>query len=90
MGWSLGAMAARSWHGLSCSPPSFTNWQNVFVVMLAALKTHCNSTPASQSTGSNDAVALQPSWPLRSTKGQCPARPASTGYSDAKALTSTQ
>lgn len=68
---SLGAMAAESWHGLSCSPPSFTNWQNVFVVMLAALKTHRSSKPASQSTGSNDAVALQHSWPLCLTAGHC-------------------
>lgn len=39
--------------------------------MLAALKTHCSSKPASQSTGSNDTVALQPSRPLCLTAGRC-------------------
>lgn len=61
--WSLGTIAAESWHGLPCSPLSFTNWQNFLLVMLAPLKTHCRSKPACQSTGSSDAVALQPAWP---------------------------
>lgn len=46
---SAGETAPGSWHDLPCSPPSFTNWQNFLVGMLAPLKVHCGSQPACQS-----------------------------------------
>ena len=93
MFWSLGTIAAESRHGLPYSPLSFTNWQNFLLVMLAPLKTHCRSKPACQSTGSNDAVALQPARPsclknAGNSRTLCTTRPASTGLSETKDLAS--
>lgn len=93
--WSPGTIAAESWHGLPCSPLSFTNWQNFLLVMLAPLNTHGRSKPACQSPGSSDAVALQPAWPscLKNagySRTLYTTRPASTRLNETKDLASAQ
>lgn len=87
---SAGETAPGSWHDLPCSPPSFTNWQNFLVGMLAPLKVHCLSKP-----GSHGAGTLQPEEPFCLETGECTgtlckARSSRTAFSEAEDLTSIQ
>lgn len=71
MFWSVGETAPESWHDSPWSPPSFTNWQNLLVVLWAPLRTRRGSNPACQSRGFSHAEALCPGRPLPLKSDEC-------------------